>query len=347
MIMYTALHLMSIALLIAFATVANAQNPGVQRGYTMSYLNYAQNIESQGLGSMGASTNANDVLGNAAKLADQNYNSLIGFSSNYMPIRQPLQTGNIAFVARPYKNSSLRIFFSEEYKSSESIILMPAADNELTAPKSLNSFDMIMAMGTAFKLAPRWSGAITAKYIVSSLVNGTWSAPPHGSAYDDATTISGDLSVVYTSQNQNHEGFRFGAVLANIGPQLNYLPTDHSKPRNNISQLPMNFNIGLGYGFPRQKNGNQFTLAGDIGKEILTQRANMSFGGQYLLHESSRMSTAFHLGGTVGGVIPGVTVAVTQKIGWFNFTGGYLFSIGNPQNFVGKNSLQFGTSMNW
>lgn len=93
--------------------------------------------------------------------------------------------------------------------------------------------------GYARLLSPKLSVGINIKYIRSQLALGD---AGFGNNYKAVNSVATDLGFFYNGINTQHEGWRAGIVLQNLGPKINY-----SNDPQNKSYLPANLGLGINY----------------------------------------------------------------------------------------------------
>src|SRR6185436_13063386 len=96
-------------------------------------------------------------------------------------------------------------------------------------------------------------------YIYSNLAEG----PAAGNNYKAASAVAGDLAFYYTGQNDQGQGWAFGAVMSNLGSKISY--TDNADQKDYIPA-----NLGLGTTYTRVFNSaNKLTFGADLNKLLV------------------------------------------------------------------------------
>jgi hypothetical protein len=140
------------------------------------------------------------------------------------------------------------ISFGETYVSDEI--------NTEQEGSSFNSSETVVGLSYGTKLNKNWGLGLSFKFFYSALSSG---AALHEA---DATTASYAIDIGVLGRNLfNLDGFRFGAVLANIGPNVYYVEKSNSMP------IPLTWRFGLSYDLIKLPD-HRITLNADYSRMV-------------------------------------------------------------------------------
>jgi hypothetical protein len=100
---------------------------------------------------------------------------------------------------------------------------------------NFNSSETVVSLGYGTKLNKKWGLGLNFKFFYSALSSGAALNEP------DATTASYAIDVGVLGRDLIIKGLRFGAVLANIGPNVYYVDKSNDDP------IPLTWRFGLSY----------------------------------------------------------------------------------------------------
>jgi hypothetical protein len=94
-------------------------------------------------------------------------------------------------------------------------------------------------VGYSRKLSPTTSIGVGLKYIYSNLASGASSS---AGTYKAGSSVAGDIGFYHTGQDEQGQGWTFGAALTNLGAKIAYTSNANAK-----DFIPANFGIGATY----------------------------------------------------------------------------------------------------
>jgi len=94
-------------------------------------------------------------------------------------------------------------------------------------------------VGYSRKLSPTTGIGVGLKYIYSNLASGASSS---AGTYKAGSSVAGDIGFYHTGQNEQGQGWTFGAALTNLGAKIAYTSNANAK-----DFIPANFGIGTTY----------------------------------------------------------------------------------------------------
>jgi hypothetical protein len=100
---------------------------------------------------------------------------------------------------------------------------------------SFNSSETVVSLSYGTKLSKKWGLGLNFKFFYSALSSGAALNEP------DATTMSYAVDIGVLGRDLWFKGLRFGAVLANIGPNVYYVDKSNDDP------IPLTWRFGFSY----------------------------------------------------------------------------------------------------
>jgi len=129
------------------------------------------------------------------------------------------------------------------------------------ASSPFNSSETVVGLSYGTKLNKNWGLGLSFKFFYSALSSG---AALHEA---DATTASYAIDVGVLGRNLfNIDGFRFGAVLANIGPNVYYVEKSNNYP------IPLTWRFGLSYDLIKHPD-HCITLSTDYSRMVIYENS--------------------------------------------------------------------------
>ncbi len=206
---------------------------------SVPFLRISPDARAGGMGDLGVATNAdaNSAFYNLAKTPFAKSPSAVGIT--YTPWLKDLGLNDVYLLAATgyYQLDELQsLSASIRYFSLGNITFTDFNGNILqdTRPRELG-FDV----GYSRKLSDRLALGIAMRYIHSNLV-GNYTG---GSGqYKAGNAVAGDISLFYTGQNEDGQGWNFGATLTNLGTKIGYTSDDTQR-----DYIPANLSLGTSY----------------------------------------------------------------------------------------------------
>lgn len=233
----TALKLTAVILLFCgISSALKAQKLNVVTT-AVPFLRISPDARSGGMGELGIATSPDAYSGlwNGGKVAFAD-NSAIG--ATYTPwLKDVASDVFLATLAGNYKFSDNQaIFASVRYFSLGDIQFTDALGNDLT---SFRPREFGIDVGYSRRLNAKHGVGIALKYINSNLASGFNAG---GTTYKTGNSVAADLSYYGQSMKADGDGWRWGAVLQNLGSKISY--TDNADAKDFI---PANLGLGLNY----------------------------------------------------------------------------------------------------
>jgi len=222
------------------------------------FLRISPDARAAGMGDLAIATSpdANSSFWNLAKVPFNT--SKGGISASYTPwLKEILNDVYLAAVAGYYK-------FDDQQALSGSLRYFSLGQIQFTdgLGNPLNEYrprEFGVDVGYSRKLSEKSGIGVGLKYIYSNLAEG----PVAGNNYKAASAVAGDLAYFYNGQNEQGQGWAFGAVLSNLGSKISY--TDNADQKDYIPA-----NLGLGTTYTRIFNEqNKLAFGVDINKLLV------------------------------------------------------------------------------
>lgn len=249
----------AILILVGIAKTTQAQVDPINVVTTaVPFLRISPDARAAGMGDLAIATSpdANSSFWNLAKVPF-NINQG-GISASYTPwLKDILNDVYLAAVAGYYK-------FDEQQALSASLRYFSLGNIQFTdnLGNDLNTFrprEFGIDVGYSRRLSDKAGIGVGLKYIYSNLAEG----PAAGNNYKAASAVAGDLAFYYTGQNEQGQGWAFGAVMSNLGSKISY--TDNADQKDYIPA-----NLGLGTTYTRVFNSaNKLTFGLDLNKLLV------------------------------------------------------------------------------
>jgi hypothetical protein len=249
-----------ILILVAIAQTTKSQSVDPINVVTTAvpFLRISPDARAAGMGDLAIATSpdANSSFWNLAKVPF-NINKG-GISASYTPwLKDILSDVYLASIAGYYKFDDLQaISGSLRYFSLGNIQFTDNLGNDLN---TFRPREFGVDVGYSRKLSDKSGIGVGLKYIYSNLAEG----PAAGNNYKAASAVAGDFAYYYNGQNDQGQGWAFGAVLSNLGSKISY--TDNADQKDYIPA-----NLGLGTTYTRKFNEqNQITFGVDLNKLLV------------------------------------------------------------------------------
>jgi hypothetical protein len=249
----------AILILVGIAKTTNAQVDPINVVTTaVPFLRISPDARAAGMGDMAIATSpdANSGFWNAAKIPFNTNKG--GISASYTPwLKDILNDVYLASIAGYIKvddqqaiNASLRYFSLGNIQFTDNL------------GNDLNEFrprEFGIDVGYSRRLSAKSGLGVALKYIYSNLAEGVAA----GNNYKAASAVAGDISFFYTGQNDQGQGWNWGAVLSNLGSKIAY--TDNADQKDYIPA-----NLGIGTTYTRVFNSaNKLTFGADLNKLLV------------------------------------------------------------------------------
>jgi hypothetical protein len=131
------------------------------------------------------------------------------------------------------------------------------ANEDKNQESSFNSSETVVGLSYGTKLNKNWGLGLSFKFFYSALSSGFASNEP------DATTASYAIDVGVLGRDLlGLNGLRFGAVLANIGPNVYYVDKSNDDP------IPLTWRFGLSYDLIKLPD-HRITLNADYNRTVI------------------------------------------------------------------------------
>jgi hypothetical protein len=247
-----------ILILVGIVQTTKAQDPINVVTTAVPFLRISPDARAAAMGDLAIATSpdANASFWNLAKVPFNT--SQGGISASYTPwLKDILNDVYMASVAGYYK-------FTDEQALSASLRYFSLGNIQFTdnLGNDLNTFrprEFGVDVGYSRKLSEKAGIGVGLKYIYSNLAEG----PAAGNNYKAASAVAGDLAFYYTGQNDQGQGWAFGAVMSNLGSKISY--TDNADQKDYIPA-----NLGLGTTYTRVFNSaNKLTFGLDLNKLLV------------------------------------------------------------------------------
>ena len=222
------------------------------------FLRISPDARAAGMGDLAIATSpdANSSFWNLAKVPFNTNQG--GISASYTPwLKDILNDVYLAAVAGYYK-------FDDQQALSGSLRYFSLGNIQFTdnLGNDLNTFrprEFGIDVGYSRRLSDKAGFGVGLKYIYSNLAEG----PAAGNNYKAASAVAGDLAFYYTGQNDQGQGWAFGAVMSNLGSKISY--TDNADQKDYIPA-----NLGLGTTYTRVFNSaNKLSFGLDLNKLLV------------------------------------------------------------------------------
>lgn len=204
---------------------------------SVPFLRISPDARAGAMGDLGIATNpdANSSFYNLAKTPFTTTNSAI--AATYTPWLKDLGLNDVYLLsATGYHklDETQALSASIRYFSLGNITFTDFLGNVMqdTRPR-----EMGIDVGYSRKLSDRLGLGIALRYIHSNLV-GNYA----GGQYKAGNAVAGDVSIFYTAQNDEGQGWNLGATLTNLGTKIGYTSDASQK-----DYIPANLSIGTAY----------------------------------------------------------------------------------------------------
>lgn len=247
-------------LLVGGLRSVQAQNAGPINVVTTAvpFLRISPDARAGGMGDLAIATSP-DASSSYFNLGKVPFNELrTGLNVTYTPwLKRLVNDVYLASMAGYHKlddnqalSASLRYF---------SLGQIQFTDNFGNPLQSFNPREFGIDVGYSRKLGERTGFGVGLKYIYSNLAGGSVG----GNTYKPGTSVAGDLGLYHNTQNEEGQGWAFGAALTNLGAKISY--TDNADQRDFI---PANFGIGTTYTSVLDET-NKITFGVDVNKLLV------------------------------------------------------------------------------
>ena len=248
-----------LVLVLLMQHVALAQTNAINVVTTaVPFLRIPSDARYSGMGAAGiaAAPDLNAVFVNAGRLPY--IKSKAGISANYSPwLREWTGDMYLASLAG-YKqiNENEVLHGVIKYFNPGSLQFTDNNGNKL---QSYRPNEFYAQAGYSRKLSTRLGLGISVKYIRSDLAKGTMD----GQSYSTGNAVAADLGLFYTLQNENGEGWAFGAAFTNLGSKISY-----TNNANDKAFIPANLGLGTSYTKSFDEK-NKLSFALDLNKLLV------------------------------------------------------------------------------
>jgi hypothetical protein len=203
------------------------------------FLMIAPDARSGGMGDAGVSStpDANSMHWNPAKYAFIDKD--MGFSVSYSPwLRALVSDINLAYLAGYKRIDDKQTIGMSLLYFSLGDITFTDIQGEIIGNYKPNEFSIDATYSR--KLGPKWSGAVSARYIHSNLTQGQYVA---GAATHPGNSIATDVAFYYTTPLESRSlaggSFNIGVNISNIGAKISYSDDNTEK-----DFIPTNLRFG-------------------------------------------------------------------------------------------------------
>lgn len=234
------LKLTAIILLLAGVNSLKAQSDTINVVTSaVPFLRISPDARAGGMGDLGVATSpdANSSFWNLAKtpFATNKY----GIGLTYTPWLKDLGLNDVYLLslAGYFQTDELQAFSgSIRYFSLGNIQFTDGAGNDFGEgrPRELG-----IDLGYSRKLSDRLGIGIALRFIHSNLVG---NLADQNTTYQAGNAVAGDISLFYTGQDENGQGWNFGAALTNLGSKIGY-----TKDATQKDYIPANLGLGANY----------------------------------------------------------------------------------------------------
>ena len=138
--------------------------------------------------------------------------------------------------------------------------------DELT---DFNSTETVVGLSYGTRLNKKWGLGLNFKFFYSALSSGALPGEP------DATTASYAIDIGVLGKDLFVKGLRFGAVLANIGPNVYYVDKSNEDP------IPLTWRFGLSYDVVNIPD-HKLTLNADYNRTVIYEDENGKIAPFYI-----------------------------------------------------------------
>lgn len=230
----------SLFLLIGGYTSVNAQTDTINVVTTaVPFLRISPDARAGGMGDLGVATSpdANSSFYNLAKIPFAQKNFSVGVT--YTPWLKDLGLNDVYLLALAgyYKlDENSAIAASVRYFSLGNIQFTDGSGNDFGEGRPR---EFGIDAGYTRKLSDKLSLGVALRYIRSNLAGNLAST---GTTYKPGTSVAGDISMFYSGQNEDGQGWNFGATLTNLGTKIGYTNDATQK-----DYIPANLSLGATY----------------------------------------------------------------------------------------------------
>ncbi|HLX93248.1 MAG TPA: type IX secretion system outer membrane channel protein PorV [Puia sp.] len=203
------------------------------------FLRISPDARAGGMGDLGVATSpdANSSFYNLSKTPFSKHDYGIGLT--YTPWLKDLGLNDVYLLSAAgfYKlDENQAISASLRYFSLGNIQFTDYSGNTLGQgqPREYGA-----DFGYSRKLSSRMSVGLALRYIHSNLAAGYAS---NGQTYKPGNSVAGDISLFYNMQNDNGQGWTFGATMTNLGNKIGYTNDATEK-----DYIPASLNLGTCY----------------------------------------------------------------------------------------------------
>jgi len=256
----TAIKLTTVILILCgLATNSKAQNELNVVTTAVPFLRISPDARAAGMGDLALATSpdANSAFWNWAKIPFSINTGSI--SASYTPwLKDILNDVYMASIAGYYKlDDQQSIAGSLRYFSLGNITFTDNLGNDF---QTYRPREFGIDVGYSRKLSSKSGIGVALKYINSNLAGNVTIG---GNSYKAGSAVAGDISFYTNGQNDQGQGWAFGAALTNLGSKIAY--TDNADQKDYI---PANF--GLGTTYTRAFNQtNKITFGVDLNKLLV------------------------------------------------------------------------------
>jgi hypothetical protein len=276
------------------------------------FLLVAADARAAGLGDQGVATSSDafSQQWNPAKYAfalDKQ-----GFSISYTPyltnLVNDISLGQLNYYNRFGAEGRSAFATSLRFFGLGSIELRQTGD-PLEIPRTVNPNELALDGSYSLKLSPKFSMAVAAKFIRSSL-----KVPSDIGDASAASTFAIDVAGFYQSDEIAYESFngrwRAGFNIQNLGPKVSY---DNTQFNSNF--LPANLKVGTGFDFILD-DYNKLGLSVEFAKLLVPTPQNIDLNGDGIVTSEERSQNITNYQGI--GWLPGAFQSFSDAPGGFS-----------------------------
>ncbi len=161
---------------------------------------------------------------------------------------------NSSFTIPAYEWGTFGVFLNFVSFGEASVDL---GSDDPTSDVKVNSFELVAGLSYGLRISQNFGLGTAFKFIYSDLISGV-------AGHADATTASYAVDLAFLGKDIAVEGFNFGFVIANMGPEVWYIDKDKTDP------IPLMWKIGLSYDVIYTPM-HRVVLAIDYKKEAITE----------------------------------------------------------------------------
>jgi hypothetical protein len=250
----------AVTLLLAGGNALKAQQRINVVTTAVPFLRISPDARAGGMGDLAIATNP-DASSSYYNLGKVPFNtSQAGVNVTYTPwLKNLVNDVYLASLSGYYKLDDLQAISGSLRYFSLGDIQFTNENGDISSTGRPREFGI--DIGYSRRLSDRTGVGVGIKYINSNLAQGY--ASTGGSTYKPGNAVAADLGIYHNRQDEDGQGWSFGAALTNLGSKIAY--TDNADQKDFIPA-----NLGLGTTYTRViDESNKFTLGVDINKLLV------------------------------------------------------------------------------